>query len=186
MAADEQPQRITQRGLYFDELQTGVVYQHTPGRTMTEADNTIFSTLTMNHQALHLDAAWSATNALGGERLMNSMHTLSTLIGLSVNQLTQSTIVAQLGFSEVSFPKPVFAGDTLYAETEVLEKRESKSRPGQGIVSMRHTGRNQDGDVVVVAVRSALFHLSPAAKDAADAGAADAGAADANRGQGQA
>lgn len=158
------PRVITQRGLYFDELEEGVVYRHTPGRTMTEADNTIFSTLTMNHQALHLDAAWSAENALGGQRLMNSMHTLATLIGLSVNQLTQSTIVAQLGFSEVAFPAPVFAGDTLYGETEVTGKRASASRPGQGIVTLRHTGRNQRGEVVCVAVRTALFHMSPGAR----------------------
>lgn len=164
------PRVVTQRGLYFDELEEGVVYRHTPGRTMTEADNTIFSTLTMNHQALHLDAAWSQENALGGERLMNSMHTVSTLIGLSVNQLTQSTIVAQLGFTEITFPKPVYAGDTLYGEVEVVAKRESRSRPGQGIVTMRHTGRNQHGDVVCVAVRNALFHKSPAARAAAEQG----------------
>ena len=120
----QEPRVVTQRGLYFDELEEGVVYRHTPGRTMTEADNTIFSTLTMNHQALHLDAAWSQENALGGERLMNSMHTVATLIGLSVNQLTQSTIVAQLGFTEITFPKPVYAGDTLYGEVEVVAKRE--------------------------------------------------------------
>lgn len=152
---------IEQRGLYFDELEEGATYRHTPGRTMTEADNVLFSSLTMNQQALHVDAAWSKENSLGGQRLMNSMHTVATLVGLSVSQLTQGTIVAQLGFSEITFPKPVFHGDTLYGETEVVSKRASKSRPGQGIVTLKHTGRNQDGDVVCIAVRSAMFHMSP-------------------------
>lgn len=166
MASTSEPRVITQRGRYFDELEVGVIYRHVPGRTMTEADNVLFSTLTMNHQALHLDEAWSAENALGGQRLMNSMHTLSTLVGLSVAQLTQSTIVANLGFTEVTFPKPVFHGDTLHGETEVVAKRESASRPGQGIVTLKHVGKNQDGEVVAVAVRNALFHMSPEAKAA--------------------
>lgn len=150
--------RIQQRGLYFDELEEGAVYAHAPGRTLTEADNVFFSSLTMNQQALHLDAAWSATQPFG-KPLMNSMFTLATLVGASVNQLTQGTIVANLGFTEVSFPHPLFAGDTLYSETEIVSKRLSKSRPGQGIVTMRHTGRNQHGEVVAVAVRSAMFWL---------------------------
>ena len=104
---------------------------------MTEADNVLFTTLTMNTQSLHLDAAWSAGTEFG-ERLVNSMFTLSTLVGLSVAQLTQGTIVANLGFSEVSFPKPVLHGDTLYAETVCTDKRESKSRPGEGIVTLEH------------------------------------------------
>lgn len=147
---------VVQRGLYYDELEPGVVYRHRPGRTLTEADDVVFSTLTMNHQALHLDAAWAATQPFG-QRLVNSMMTLSTLVGLSVGQVTQGTIVANLGFREVKFPKPVFHGDTLYAETEVLEKRLSASRPGQGVVTLEHRGRNQDGVLVARAVRTALF-----------------------------
>ena len=109
---------VVQRGLWFEEFEIGTTYLHRPGRTVTEADNVLFTTLTMNTQSLHLDAAWAAEQpGFRGERLVNSMFTLSTLVGLSVAQLTLGTIVANLGFSEVSFPKPVFHGDTLYAET---------------------------------------------------------------------
>lgn len=149
--------QVLQRGLWFEEFEVDTVYLHRPGRTMTEADNVLFTTLTMNTQALHLDAAWAAEQpGFGGQRLMNSMHTLATLVGLSVAQLTQGTIVANLGFSEVSFPKPVFHGDTLYAETVCTAKRESSSRPGEGIVTLEHVGRNQHGDVVARAVRTTL------------------------------
>lgn len=151
---------VTQRGLYYEELETGVVYQHRPGRTMTETDNVLFTTMTMNTQSLHLDAAWSATQPFG-QRLMNSMFTLATMVGQSVAQLTQGTIVAQLGMTDISFPHPLFHGDTLYTETVVTEKRLSASRPGQGIVTMAHTGRNQDGTVVGKASRTALFWLTP-------------------------
>jgi len=152
---------IVQRGLYFDELETGVVYEHRPRRTVSEADNILFTTLTMNTQALHLDAVWSEGTEFG-ERLVNSMFTLSTLVGLSVAQLTQGTIVANLGFSEIRFPAPVRVGDTLVASTVVTEKRESKSRPGQGIATFEHTMRNQRDEVVCVAVRSTLMLLKPA------------------------
>ncbi|MCU6480318.1 acyl dehydratase [Arthrobacter silviterrae] len=152
---------VTQRGLYYEELETGVVYEHKPGRTMTETDNVLFTTMTMNTQALHLDAAWSATQPFG-QRLVNSMFTLATMVGQSVAQLTQGTIVAQLGMTDISFPHPLFHGDTLYTETVVTEKRLSASRPGQGIVTMEHTGRNQDGVVVGRASRTALFWLKPA------------------------
>ncbi|MCJ0977582.1 MaoC family dehydratase [Rhodococcus sp. ARC_M12] len=141
-------------------MELGTVYEHRPGRTITEADNTLFTTQTMNTQALHLDAAYSETTAFG-QRLVNSMFTVSTLVGLSVTQLTQGTIVANLGFSEVSFPKPLFHGDTLYAETVISDKRESKSRPGEGIVTFTHTGRNQHGDVVAIAVRKTLVRMRP-------------------------
>ncbi|MBV9594573.1 MAG: MaoC family dehydratase [Actinobacteria bacterium] len=157
----EQPV-IVQRGLWFEELQTGVLYRHAPGRTISEADNTLFSTLTMNPQSLHLDAAASAATEFG-ERLVNSLLTMSVLVGLSVGHLTQGTIVANLGFSDVTFPAPVRAGDTVYGETEVLDKRLSKSRPGQGIVTFRHTARNQHGDVVAVVTRATLMRSAPAA-----------------------
>ena len=152
--------RIVQRGLWFEEFELGAIYEHRPGRTITEADNTLFTTQTMNTQALHLDAAYAAETSFG-ERLVNSMFTLSTIVGLSVAQLTQGTIVANLGFSEISFPKPLFHGDTLYAETKIVDKRESKSRPGEGIVPLEHTGRNQHGDVVAVAVRKTLVQKRP-------------------------
>ncbi|HEY2642714.1 MAG TPA: MaoC family dehydratase [Galbitalea sp.] len=147
---------IEQRGLYFEEFVVGDRYLHRPGRTVTEADNVLFSTLTMNSQALHLDAAWSATQPFG-QRLVNSMFTLATMVGSSVGQLTQGTLVANLGFSAVAFPAPLFIGDTLYSETTIEAARLSESRPGQGIVTLAHTGRNQDGVVVATAGRSALM-----------------------------
>jgi acyl dehydratase len=156
---------VTQRGLWFEEFEDDVVYRHRPGRTITEADNTFFTALSMNVQSLHLDAHFAASQPFG-QRLVNSMFTLATLIGLSIAQLTEGTIVANLGFSEVVFPRPMFAGDTLYAETRLLSKRVSKSRPGEGIVELEHIGRNQHGEVVARAVRNTLVHLRPA--DAVD------------------
>ena len=147
--------QIEQRGLYYDEFEQDVKYLHRPGRTVTEADNVLFTTMTMNTQALHLDAFWAETQEFG-QRLVNSMFTLSTVVGMSVAQLTQGTIVANLGFSEVAFPHPVYLGDTLYAETTVVDKRLSASRPGQGIVTLSHLGRNQHGATVVRAIRSTL------------------------------
>jgi acyl dehydratase len=153
---------IVQRGLWFEEFAIGVRYLHRPGRTVTEADNVLFTTLTMNTQALHLDAAFSDALPPFHQRLVNSMFTLSTLVGLSVAQLTQGTIVANLGFSEIAFPKPLFHGDTLYAETVITDKRESRSRPGEGIVTFAHTGRNQHGDIVATATRKTLVRMRPA------------------------
>ncbi|MDN5684175.1 MaoC family dehydratase [Corynebacterium glyciniphilum] len=162
MAVQDPAQTVEQRGLYLEEFTEGTTYLHRPGRTVTEADNTLFTTQTMNTQPLHLDAAWSATQeGFRGERLVNSMFTLSTVVGLSVSQLTLGTIVANLGFSEVTFPAPMFHGDTLYAETTCLSTRRSASRPNQGIVELRHTGRNQHGEVVCTAVRSTLVACRP-------------------------
>jgi itaconyl-CoA hydratase len=146
---------ILQRGLWFEEFELGARYLHRPGRTVSEADNVLFTTLTMNTQALHLDATFAATQPFG-QRLVNSMFTLSTMVGSSVAQLTQGTLVANLGFGDITFPAPLFLGDTLYSSTVVEEKRLSKSRPGQGIVVLRHSGRNQDDVVVATAVRSTL------------------------------
>ena len=158
---------VVQRGLWFEEFETGVRYLHRPGRTLTEADNVLFTTLTMNTQALHLDAAFSEGQPPYHRRLINSMLTLSTLVGLSVTQLTQGTIVANLGFTDIAFPRPLFHGDTLYAETVVSEKRPSRSRPGEGIVTLAHTGRNQNGDVVATATRKTLVRMRPT-DDSAD------------------
>ncbi|MGK2880824.1 MAG: MaoC family dehydratase [Mycobacterium sp.] len=152
---------VTQRGLWFEECETGVLYRHQPGRTMTEADNVLFTTLTMNTQALHLDAAFADAQPPFHQRLVNSMFTLATLVGLSVTQLTQGTVVGNLGFSDIAFPKPLFHGDTLYAESEIINKRESKSRPGEGIVTFKHTGRNQHGDTVATAIRKTMMRKSP-------------------------
>jgi acyl dehydratase len=155
---------VEQRGLWYEEFEPGTTYLHRPGRTITEADNVLFTTLTMNTQALHLDAAFADALPPFYARLVNSMFTLSTLVGLSVAQLTQGTIVANLGFSEIAFPKPLFHGDTLYSETLVTEKRESKSRPGEGVVTLAHTGRNQHGDVVATAVRKTMVRKRPGAE----------------------
>ena len=146
---------IEQRGLYYEEFELDARYLHRPGRTVTEADNVLFTTMTMNMQSLHLDAAWSATQPFG-ERLMNSMFTLATMVGSSVAQLTQGTIVANLGFTEVRFPHPLYHGDTMYSETIVDDKRLSASRPGQGIITLSHTALNQHGDIVALAVRSVM------------------------------
>ena len=156
MGDDMPAVEIVQRGLYFEEFEVGARYLHRPGRTATEADNVLFSSLTMNAQALHLDAAFSATQPFG-QRLMNSMWTLATMVGASVSQLTQGTLVAQVGLTDIAFPHPLFHGDTLYCETEIVAKRLSASRPGQGLVTMAHTGRNQDGVVVATASRIALM-----------------------------
>jgi acyl dehydratase len=162
MADAEGDRRVVeQRGLWFEELDLGVRYLHQPGRTLTEADNVAFTTMTMNTQPLHLDAAWSSQQPFG-QRLINSLLTLSTLVGLSVSQLTLGTVVANLGFQDVRFPLPMYAGDTLYGETIVREKRPSKSRPGEGIVTFEHTGRNQDGALVAEVVRLTLVQMQPA------------------------
>ncbi|HCS62159.1 MAG TPA: dehydratase [Microbacterium sp.] len=154
---------IIQRGLYYEELELGARYLHRPGRTATEADNVLFTTLTMNTQALHLDAAFADTQEFG-QRLMNSMWTLSTMVGASVAQLTQGTLVAQLGLGDISFPHPLFAGDTLYTESTITDKRLSTSRPGQGICTIAHTGRNQNDVIVAKATRTALMHRLPEGK----------------------
>nr|WP_019546194.1 MaoC family dehydratase [Streptomyces sulphureus] len=158
--------RREQRGLYYEELTEGDCYVHSPGRTVGEADNTAFSTLTMNPQSLHLDEHRSAGTEFAS-RLVNSLFTLSTLVGLSVAQLTQRTTVANLGFGEVAFPAPVFVGDTLYAETEVVEKRLSRSRPGSGIVVFAHRCCNQRRELVARVRRSALMHRLPDGEEAA-------------------
>lgn len=155
---------VKQRGRYYEELDQDVVYVHAPGRTISEADNAFFSALTMNPASLHLDAVESARTEFG-ERLVNSLFTLSTLVGLSIPQLTQTTTVANLGFTRVEFPRPVFVGDTLYARTTVTDKRLSKSRPGVGIVTFRHEAHNQRDELVVVAERPAMMKRLPAGSD---------------------
>jgi acyl dehydratase len=160
MSTDER-KVVEQRGLWLEEFTVGTLYRHRPGRTVTEADNVIFSTLTMNPQPLHLDAAWSAQQVFG-ERLVNSLFTLSTLVGLSISQLTLGTLVANLGFRDVAFPEPVFIGDTLYAESVVTSARPSKSRPGEGVVEVEHIARNQRGAIVAQCHRAMLVLRTPA------------------------
>lgn len=142
-------------GRYYEEFEVGQIFEHRPGRTITESDNTWFTLLTMNQHPLHFDAEYGA-NTEFGQVLVNSCLTLSIVMGMSVSDISQKTI-ANLGWRDVKMTSPVFVGDTLYAETEVIEKRESASRPNQGIVTVRTTGKKADGTVVIVLERSALI-----------------------------
>lgn len=153
--------REEQLGFWYEDLEEEVLYVHQPGRTMTEYDNTLFSCLSMNPQALHVDHAFAEGQEPFGKPLMNSMFTLATLVGFSVSHLTRGTIVANLGFSDIRFPAPVFHGDTIYGESVVLEKRLSSSRPTAGVVTLEHTAKNQDGTVVAVAVRQVMMRRKP-------------------------
>lgn len=143
-------------GKFYDELDIGMTFQHSVGRTITEADNVLFCSLTMNTQALHLNEDF-ASNSEFGRRIVNGLLTLSLAVGISVPELTDGTIIANLGYERVQHPHPMFHGDTLYVETTITAKRESKSRPNCGIVTMKHIGRNQDGVVVLEVTRAALF-----------------------------
>ena len=142
-------------GRYLEDFKVGDVYEHRPGRTITETDNTWLTLLTMNQHPLHFDKEYCKHSEFG-QPLVNSTMTLSIIAGMSVSDVSQKTI-ANLGWKEVSMPAPVFVGDTLYAESEVLEIRESKSRPTAGIVTVRTLGKNQDGVVVMDFVRSMLI-----------------------------
>ena len=150
---------IDTRGRYFDELDVGQVYRHRPGRTIDSGINVLFTSMTGNTQSLHLDEHFARGTEFGG-RLVNSLLTMSVVVGLSVSDMTEGTTVANLGFEEIRFPAPVFHGDTLYSETEVMALRTSRSRADQGIATFEHRGRNQDGVVVCVARRSALMLTS--------------------------
>jgi acyl dehydratase len=148
-------------GRWFEDLPTGLVVHHAITRTVTTADNVLFTTMTMNVQPLHLDADYASRTEFG-RVLVNSMFTVALVVGLSVTELTHGTTVANLGFARVDFPRPVFTGDTLRVISEVTAARESRSRPGQGVVTFVHTGLNQRGEVVCVAERAALMRCRPA------------------------
>lgn len=143
-------------GKYFEELEVGARYRHATGRTVTEMDNTLFCALTLNTQPLHLNADLAARSQFG-QRIVNGILTLGLVVGLSVADLTEGTIVANLSYDRIVHPNPVFHGDTVYAETEVLDKRESTTRPDRGIVRLKQTGRKQDGTVVVELERTVMF-----------------------------
>ena len=142
-------------GRYYDDFTVGDTYKHWPGRTITAADNTWFTLLTMNTNPLHFDAAYAAKTEFG-RPLVNSCLTLAMVTGMSVSDMSQKAI-ANLGWDKVRLAAPVFAGDTIYAESEVLEVRESKSRPTQGIVTVRTTGRKADGTAFMTFERSILL-----------------------------
>ncbi len=142
-------------GRYFEEFEVGDVYRHRPGRTVTESDNIQFSLLTMNLHPMHCDAAYASKSEFG-KPLINSGLTVAIVLGMTVRDVSQKAI-ANLGWRDIKLTAPVFPGDTLYAETEVLEKRESKSRPTQGIVVTKTTGYKQDGTVFMVFERTSLI-----------------------------
>ncbi len=148
------------RGRWFEDLEPGVVIQHAIRRTLTESDNVMFTSMTMNPAWLHLDFAYAEQTEFG-KPLVNSMLTLATVIGISVHETTLGTTVANLGFKEITFPAPMFHGDTLRVESEVLAARKSKSRPTQGIVTFEHRAYKQDDTLVCRAVRDALMHTRP-------------------------
>ena len=141
-------------GRYFEEFEVGAVYEHRPGRTVTEADNIQFTLLTMNTHPLHFDSAYAAHTEFG-KPVMNSAFTLSVVVGMSVSDISQKAI-ANLGWTDIKLSAPVFAGDTLYAESTVLEKRASASRPNQGIVSVETSGHKADGTLFMSFKRSVL------------------------------
>ena len=150
------PQRYRETfGRYFEEFIVGDVYEHRPGKTVTEYDNHLFTLLTLNTHPMHFDAEFAAASEFK-KNLVVSPYTLALLIGMSVTDTSQKAI-ANLGMDEVKFTMPVFAGDTLYGESEVLAKRESKSRPGQGIVTIRTIGKNQRGEMVATFTRNMLI-----------------------------
>jgi acyl dehydratase len=142
-------------GRYYEDFGVGDVYEHRPGRTITETDNTWFTLLTMNTHPMHFDAEY-ASHSEFGQRLVCSPFTVALMVGMSVSDVSQKAI-ANLGWNEISLTAPLFIGDTLYAESEVLEKRESKSRPGAGIVTVKTIGKKQDGTVVSTFVRKMLI-----------------------------
>jgi acyl dehydratase len=148
-------------GLYFEEFVEGRVFEHALTRTVTEMDNVLFTTLTMNPQPLHLDAEFAKTTEFG-RPLVNSIFTLGLVIGISVGDTTLGTTVANLGMTDVRFPKPVFHGDTIRATTTVISKRVSRSRSDAGIVEFEHQGLNQRGETVAICRRAALMKTKPA------------------------
>ncbi|MCE7947270.1 MAG: MaoC family dehydratase [Chloroflexi bacterium CFX4] len=147
-------------GKYFEELPVGATFKHKLGRTVTEMDNVLFCALTLNTQPLHINEDYAAQTEFGA-RIVNGLFTLGLIVGLTVSDLTEGTIVANLGYERVVHPRPVFHGDTLYAESEVLETRDSRSRPECGVVRLKHIGRNQRGESVLEFERSALFLRRP-------------------------
>jgi acyl dehydratase len=152
---------VPHHGRWFEELQVGDVIGHAMTRTVTETDNVLVTTLTLNPARLHLDHQYASEETEFGRPLVNSMFTLALLVGMSVLETTHGTTVANLGFEEVVFPAPVFCGDTLWAESEVIATRPSSSRPDTGIVTFEHRAFNQHDVLVCRARRNALMHRRP-------------------------
>lgn len=148
-------------GLYLEEFKIGHVFQHTLRKTVTESDNMLFSVMTLNPQPLHIDFDF-ASKTEWGKPLVNSLFTLGLMIGISVNDITVGTTVANLGMTNTTFPHPVFHGDTIRVETTVISVRESKSKPDRGIVELEHRAYNQDGALVAKCTRQAMMRKKPA------------------------
>jgi acyl dehydratase len=152
-------------GLYFEEFEPGMVIDHVNRRTVTETDNVLFSTMTLNLAPLHLDAEYSA-QSIHGQRLVNSLFILGLICGITVPETTQGTTLGNLGFTDIKFPKPVFHGDTIHVQTEIVDKRLSKSRTDSGIVFFRHMGLNQREELVADVYRTGLIMTRPVAESA--------------------
>ena len=150
------------RGRCFEEFEEGETIEHGLRRTVTEMDNMLFSNMTLNPQPLHIDRHFCESETEWGQPIVNSLFTLGLLVGITVNDTTIGTTIANLGMKEVTFPKPVFHGDTISATTRVLGKRESRSRPDAGVVEFEHTAYNQRGEVVAVCRRAAFMKRRPA------------------------
>ncbi len=148
-------------GLYFEQFDIGHVFTHSLRRTVTEMDNMLFSNMTLNPQPLHIDRHFCETETEFGQPLVNSLFTLGLMIGISVNDTTVGTTIANLGMTDVRFPKPLFHGDTVHVETQVIEKRESRSRPQAGIVEFEHRAFNQHDELVAVCRRQAFMKKNP-------------------------
>ena len=144
-------------GMFYEDLEPGAHFRHGLGRTITEADNTLFCAITLNTQPLHINADFAEKSPYG-QRIVNGLLTLGLVVGLSVGDLTEGTIVANLGYDKVNHPNPVFHGDTIYAETVVVDKRESITRPDRGIVRLKQTGRKADGTIAVEFERTVMFY----------------------------
>ena len=155
-------------GKYFEELEVGMTFAHEPGRTVTETDNLLFTTLTLNPQPLHLDAEF-ARASIHGQILVSSIFTLGLVVGLSVGDTTLGTTLGNLGFERTTFPNPVFLGDTIRVSSKVVARRESRTKPDRGIVTFEHTGVNQRGETVCSCIRLAMMAKREAGETATDA-----------------
>jgi acyl dehydratase len=158
---EQKDDRHPRGGMYLDSFVVGHLYEHRLRRTVTQMDNMLFSNMTLNPQPLHIDRHFCETETEWGQPLMNSLFTLGLMIGISVNDLTVGTTIANLGMTEVKFPHPLFEGDTVHCTTEVLATRESNSRPGAGIVEFHHRAYNQDNKLVAECRRQAFMRLRP-------------------------
>jgi acyl dehydratase len=158
---DDTAMRHKRGGVYFDDFAVGRLYEHRLTRTVTQMDNMLFSNMTLNPQPLHIDRHFCEQETEWGKPLMNSLFTLGLMIGISVNDLTVGTTVANLGMTEVKFPHPLFEGDTVHCTTQIMSKRESNSRPGTGIVEFEHRAYNQDNKLVAECRRQGLMRMRP-------------------------